>query len=220
MSVLAQFWWNWAVQFFVALGTIGAVVVALLGDWLKAKLLRLDVAIENPAGVLTPTLAAPPGSGAGVQPYSGVVRSSARYFQLRVTNASGLVRAHQVNVWLLSVDQSLEGADPRRLWEGEIPLIWQHKDFFPGAPTIGGARNADLFTVSAERTLKLQVLIPALNLPGPFQEACCLIVTVQARSEEGNSAERRVRITWDGQWEPDATAIRQHVGFEILPDEE
>ena len=47
MSVLAQFWWNWAVQFFVALGTIGAVVVALLGDWLKAKLLRLDVAIEN-----------------------------------------------------------------------------------------------------------------------------------------------------------------------------
>jgi hypothetical protein len=58
-----QFWWNWWVNFAVALGTTLAVLVALFGDWIKNKWFKPDLRIEfsEPRGVLVQSMELAPG---------------------------------------------------------------------------------------------------------------------------------------------------------------
>lgn len=46
MSDDSQFWWNWWVSLGAALATLGAVVVALFGEWLKARLFAPTLVLE------------------------------------------------------------------------------------------------------------------------------------------------------------------------------
>jgi hypothetical protein len=60
-----QFWMNWSVNVVVAVGTVGAVIVALFGSGIQARLFapKLVLMIDNPHGDATPvTVTAPTGS--------------------------------------------------------------------------------------------------------------------------------------------------------------
>jgi hypothetical protein len=216
MTPNQEFWWNWWVQAAVALGTLLAVVVALFGDAIRGLCVRLSCSIENPHGVHTPILIS---RRYVIQGQPEHDKGESRYYQLRVRNECALVRAHRVDVWLLRVD--VYGANgPIHTWTGEIPLAWQHKDFFPGPRTIGEAVNADVFTITKinkSETLTLQAAISALNLPGPFTDRCHLLLTVQIRSDERNSDNIQIRVEWDGMWERGDELMSKHVTFEIVP---
>src|SRR6202034_1282100 len=144
-----EFWWNWWVQVAVAIGTLALAVAAVLGDWIKSHLVKLTIKIDNSRGVLTPT----------EHPMSQVVfESEARYYQVRVAN-SRFGKVHQVYVWLLLVAE-MQAGKFHLVWTGEIPLIWQHKDYLPGARTLGGA-NADVVAITPhDRKLTFQPLVP------------------------------------------------------------
>jgi hypothetical protein len=212
---LWQFWTNWAVQALVAVGTGGAVYAALFGDSFKARRVRLSALIENPRGVYTPTQERVASTSFfGRQSYDG----EARYYQLRVRNASKRFPAHRVDVWLLRVDRYGDG-EPVSIWSGEIPLIWQHQGYIPGPRTIGHPANADIFGIfrsSGNRpVLALQPQIPALNLPAKYEGACKLRLALEVRSDEAVLDDLGVWVEWDGEWPRDDDDMELHVRFEL-----
>jgi hypothetical protein len=207
-----RFWLDWIVQSLVAVGTLGAVAVALFGDWFKSWFVQLTLSVENPLGVYTPeTIGTLTGNVVTEQR-----QREARYFHVRVMNASKVCQAHRVDVYLLSVvEYGGDGAVSRK-WIGEIPLIWQHQAQMPGPRTIGNPANVDVFAVNSDGALKLQPLIQPLNLQRQYHEPCHLILTVQVRSDDGNSPEVRLLVRWDGQWERDSEVMAKHVEFRIV----
>jgi hypothetical protein len=129
----------------------------------------------------------------------GASPRQARFFQLRVSNSGRFGRAHRVYVWLLAVDYIEEQhGGSVRTWAGELPLVWQHKDYLPGPREIGDPANADIFAVFEDGELTLFPLIPALALQTAYKVKCKLILTVQARSDETRSPETRILVAWDG----------------------
>jgi hypothetical protein len=211
MSECVRFWLDWSVQALVAIGTLGAVYAALFGDSFKAKRDKLSISIDNALGVYTPTRV-PVMAGGAILRYE---ESEARFFQLRVRNASTYFQAHQVDVYLLRIDRLRDGLN-EEIWKGEIPLIWQHRDYVPGPRTIGNPANADVFSISPGGLLALQPVIPALSLPMQYREPCELFLTVHARSTEGNSAELCVRVRWDGKWDREDLEMKRHIVFEVF----
>jgi hypothetical protein len=215
MDKLTRFWLDWAVQVLVAAGTIGAVFAALFGDWLRAKLVRLSLSVTDSSGVYMPFIGETRINGHVVKREPG----EARYYRVRVANARPRFQAHKVDVWLLQLDQLRADGTLSDRWKGEIPLIWEHKDFIPGSRNIGKAVNADVCSVIDKRVLTLQVLIPALSLRLEYREACNLLLTLEARSDEGNSPSTRLHIWWDGLWDRDDQHMVDHLKFAIVQED-
>jgi hypothetical protein len=214
---LWQFWANWGVQALVAAGTGGAVYAALFGESFKAKRVRLSARIENPRGVYTPTQV--PVSGVTIQggAFTSHKDGEARYYQLRVQNASERFAAHHVDVWLLRVDQYGDEA-PIATWTGEIPLIWQHQGHIPGPRKIGHPANADIFgifTSDGKSVLALQPQIPALSLPAKYEAACKLRLALEVRSDEAVLDNIGIWVEWDGKWAREDEDMERHVRFEL-----
>jgi hypothetical protein len=94
-----QFWMNWSVNLVVAIGTVGAVIVALFGSGIQARLFapKLVLTIDNSHGDATPvTVTAPTGESRTEQ---------ARYYRLRVSNPKRWPKATQVRVQLLRLEE-------------------------------------------------------------------------------------------------------------------
>jgi hypothetical protein len=209
-----HFWLDWSVQLFVAAGTVGAVIVALCGDALRARWVRLFMFVENARGVYTPTRTPVPSAS---QPHviAGIRQGEARYYHLRVANRSRRFTAHRVDVYLLKVDK-VEGGRTSRIWTGELPMTWEHHDVLGGAREIGNAANVDVFSIDSERNLILRPLFQPLRLKVTYQGPCELILTVQARGDENDSAELRLLVNWDGAWDADEEKMSHHVEFRDL----
>ena len=115
-----QFWWNWAIQLAVAIGTIGTVVTALFGGWIRSKLFSpvLSVRLREPLGEKTPTHLIPPDGG---EPRM----EEGRTFHVTVSNPSRWQPVHQVQVFLTRIEVS--GADGRPVveWIGDVPMRWR-----------------------------------------------------------------------------------------------
>lgn len=201
MTEGARFWWDWWVQLFVAVGTCGAVIVAVLGDWIKARIAGLSISMENRFGVYTPTQIAING-----QPVAGG-RREGRYYQLRVRNRWPPFLAEDVHVFLLRVDELTEDGNIISTWQGEIPLNWQHKDFWPGGRTIGNPPNADLFATSSDGALTLQLAFVALNITPAWKKAVNLRLVLEARGRASASKPFAVGVNWDGRWDRDGAGV-------------
>src|SRR5207247_343205 len=116
-----QFWMNWWVNLAIALGTLGAVFVALFGSWIRSKLFApsLVLAIDNGRGDATPvTLTAPSGE-------SRVER--ARYYRLRVSNQKRWPKATQVRIQLVRVEEPGPDGELQLKWTGEVPFEWTNQ---------------------------------------------------------------------------------------------
>ena len=199
-----HFWMDWCVQALVGAGTLLVAGAAVFADAVKAKFVRLSIEVNSIHGAYQPFVKA-------IKQGDQIVGQSqsipARYYQLRVTNASRRFPAHRTTLWLLKIDRYK--AEFLQTWRGEIPLTWQHEDFLPGPRVIGEhPALADLFTISSEGVLTIQVRNPPIGLKQIFKDACELWVTVQARSDESSSDEYRVHIKWDGKWEVDANRMK------------
>jgi hypothetical protein len=192
-----HFWMDWGVQAVVGAGTLLVAGAAVFADAFKAKFVKLSIMVESIHGVYQPFVKV-------IMQGDQIVGQSqsipARYYRLRVQNGSRRFPAHRTTLWLLKIDRS--EADNLTTWRGEIPLTWQHDDFLPGPRVIGEHRAlADLFSISSEGALTIQVRNPPVGLQQTFKGACELWVTVQARSDESSSDEYRVHIKWDGKWD-------------------
>lgn len=137
----------------------------------------------------------------------------ARYYHIRVTNARRWSPARQVQVVLLHVEEP--GADGQFVvsWSGDIPVGWRHQQLFPPFRTIGPEADVDLCSIVKGKWLQLHPLIVPFNLDVVRRQPVTLILSLQARSNECDSAVLRVQVSWDGQWHDGAQEMRRHLVF-------
>ncbi len=200
----SEFWLNWIVQLGIALGTLGAVAVALFGGWLRSKLVppKLRLSVENPRGVFSPVeLKAPDGS-------SRVTDS--RWYHVRITNERRWSPATQTQILLLQVQEPDATGEFKVVWTGELPLRWRHQEVQPLVRTIGSPADCDLCSVVKEKWIELHPLIEVFSLKSRRREKCRLLLTLQARSIESDSNMLQVEVAWDGEWTEDTEQMARH----------
>ncbi len=209
MSAGKEFWWNWWVNFGVALATFAAVFVALFGEWIRAHLFspQLSLKLRNPHGAKTRvTLRWQDENGT---PHQRV--EDARYYHVTVSNGARWPRANQVQVYLLRVEEPGPDGALKLTWSGEIPIQWMHQEIHPLARTIGPAASCDLCSVVKGKWIQLHPLIVPNNLSAVRREPATMVVSLQARANEGESEITRFQISWDGQWEDGETEMANHL---------
>src|SRR5207244_2254587 len=101
---------TWWVNVAVAIGTIGAVLVALFGDAFRAKFFppKLSLELSN-------------GNGEAIRVQVGSDRTEqARYYHLRVANSRRWSPANEVQIVLLQVEEPGLNGDLQVIWRGDI----------------------------------------------------------------------------------------------------
>lgn len=197
MDADSQFWWNWWVRLAAAIATTLAVLVALFGDWVRSRLFqpKLKLELRNPSGEKTKIRW-------NEQTQQGLkeMMAEVRYYHVRVSNQRRWPSATQVQVYLMLVEEPGPDSKPQITWSGDLPIQWVHQAINPLSRTIGAAYSCDLCSVVKDKYVQLHLLVSPHNLPvqrpGPMQ----LILSLQARGNEGVSAISRFQIAWDGKW--------------------
>jgi len=211
MSLEEQFWWNWAVYALAAVGTVGAVVVALFGEWIRAHLWppKLVVSLRDSTDESVPTKLATE---------EARVITQSRWCHVHVENTRRRFSpATDVQVFLLSVEEPDAAGTFQLRWAAEpVPLAWSHQKYKPATFRIGVPRQADLCSVVQHPTdgthfLLLAPLFQPFALPVRWETGCKLALTVQARGVEADSNKLRVEVAWNGEWSDDPRTMRRHL---------
>jgi hypothetical protein len=208
MSPEGQFWWNWWVNFGVAIATIAAVIVALFRDWIRAHLFspKLKLQLRNPLGEKTTALLQ-------WQTEQGLQQRTeeARYYHVVVINQVRWPTATQVQVYLLRIEEPGPDGELQVTWSGEIPIQWTHQQIYPLARTVGPAASCDLCSVVKDKWVQLHPLILPINFAVQRKGPAILVVSLQARGNEDESAISRFQIAWDGAWQDGDTEMARHL---------
>jgi hypothetical protein len=211
MTPNEEFWWNWGVQAVVAIATTAAVLVALFGDWLKAKCFspRLVLKLSNRRqGVATKaTLTAP----------DGAARSEdARYFYLTVSNSGRWPVANDVRVCLMKIEERGPDGKLQTTWAAELPVLWDIQEVNPLQRKIGPSADAALLAIIKGKWLQLFPVVQLNNLKSVFRDECHFVATFQARATEADSNFLRVQVDWDGRWQDGAEEMQKHLVIKVI----
>jgi hypothetical protein len=98
-----------------------------------------------------------------------------------------------------------------------LPIQWQNQQIFPVARAIGSTGRIDICSVMEGGSLQLHPLLKPNNLEVQFTKATKLVITIQARGSEADSAPLRLSLAWDGDWNEGTQEMRRH--FIIKPAE-
>jgi len=193
LLVLDRFWLTWSVEVAIAVGTIGAVLVALFGQAFRARFfppqLKLGlVSTEGEAVVGRNT------SGRTLK---------MRYYHLRVSNDRRWSPAHGVRIVLLQVEELGPDGMNQVRWTGDVPFAWRHQQLFPVERTIGAPSDLDLISVSEEPILTIHLLLEPLNLQVRRHTQTTFVLKCQARGNESDSDPLAIKVAWDGNWHED-----------------
>lgn len=201
-----DFWWNWLVQLAIAIGTVGAVAVALFRDKLLSFVFppRLLLELKDERGTKTRTFLKNPDDGTQRE-------TVGRWYHGRVKNGRRWSPAAEVQVFLLRVEEPDATDEYKLTWDGEMPIRWAHQEIHPLARTIGYAADCDLCSVIKDKWVALHPLIEPLQLTVRHRGACNLIATFQARGVQGDSNKLRLQIAWNGNWSDDSEEMARHM---------
>jgi hypothetical protein len=204
-----------------ALGTVGAVVVALFGQFLPRLFPpRLQLAMSDTQGVRQ-RVQVVTNAGVGNITIPAARDGWARYYHLEVRNTRRWAKAHNVRVMFLKLETETTAGWVESWGGGGIPLKWQHQEALGGARTFGPPALADLFNVlrldgaPPLTQLGLTPIFGPLGVELNYAGPCGLRVTVQAQSDESDSARFVVTLRWNGQWDDGAQEMAQHVRWSI-----
>lgn len=201
------FWGNIA-QWVGAIATSLAVFMALFGDWARSKLWspRIGLSLPNQRGELT------------TETHKVTKQQNqARYYHLRVSNPARWPVARDVRILLIRLEDIGPDGQPRLVWAHDdgIPLRWRFAEIHPLLRTIGPSADADLCSVRDVGPLSLHPIIGPANLQVQYTGPTDIFLTFQARGTESESANFRVRISWDGQWAPGEAEMAQHLRLSV-----
>lgn len=197
-----------------AVGTVGAVIVALFGNFLP-KLFppRLQIEIADAHGSRQRVQLL---NTAGAIPVP--TRDAwARYYHIKTSNTRRWTKARNVRVMLLRLEQHTAAGWVEQWAGGGIPLRWQHNEQLGNVRNIGPAALADLVHVVQDvdpaqtKWLELTPVFAPYGITMRHRTPVALRVTLQAQSEEADSVPLTITIRWNGQWEDGATEMAQHV---------
>lgn len=215
MNQECQFWLNWIVNVFLALTTLGAVLVALWGDVIKRWLfpVKLKIRLLNPKGDITKT--ALPNQKPGESPIP------TRYYLLRVSNErrGRWPTATDVRVDLLRIEMPASDGQYMTAWQGSVPLNWRHQTVFPRERKIGSDADCDLCSVVKGEWLALHPMLMPFTLEefARCRDPIKMRLFVRACSVEGDSPTLQVDISWNGKWVDGAEEMQRHMSVSASP---
>ncbi|MGH7298193.1 MAG: hypothetical protein ACRELB_24850 [Polyangiaceae bacterium] len=206
-----QFWWQWAVSFAVAVGTVGTVIVALFGKALRAKLFpsRLDLTLLSTEGEPSEVRQVSAG-GLATNPVP------ARYYHLLVSNSRRWSSIHGVQVFLTRVEEPGPQGRFQACWQGEVPMRWRHQEAYPVMRTIGAPAHADLCFVVKGSDVSLEPLFRPFTLRVEIEKKKRIRAFFQARGDEGDSEVLCVEIAWAGTWRDGAKEMAKSLAIEVV----
>lgn len=76
--------------------------------------------------------------------------------------------------------------------------------------------DCDLFNIVKGKWIELLPLIKPLNLNVQHKENSLVVLSLQARANEADSAILCVQISWDGKWEDGAQEMKRHLIAKVL----
>jgi len=195
-----------AIQLAIAIGTIGAVIVALFGGWLRSHLAppRLVIRLKDERGNKTPVTVTDPKDGTQRE-------TDGRWYHMEVANNSRWSPAKEVQVFLLRVEEPDASGQDQITWLGDVPMRWRHQEIRPVALTIGPTTDCDLCSVVKDKWLQLEPLVVPHSLNARRRGECKFTVTLQARSIEVDSNLLRVQIAWNGKWSEDSDEMARNM---------
>lgn len=214
MSDLWKFWLDWCVNALIAAGTIGAVLVALFGERIRARWFppQLELSMPKPEGVRTPVRL----TWRDAEGVDHAEVKDGRYYHVEVSNRARGAKATQVQICVIRVEEPRADGQFEIAWTGELPLQWMLQEIQPLTRVVGRTAVADLCSVVKDKWVELRPMIGVANFNArrrkehpPAQRD--FIVTLEARSAEGSSPPLRLRITWDGEWEDGDFEMRRHL---------
>jgi hypothetical protein len=208
-----QFWMTWWVNLVIAVGTLAAVVVALFGAWIRAKLFipRLALELDNPRGDATPVVLTAPDGQSRIE--------QGRYYRIRVSNRNRWPKATQVRVQLVRYEEPGPDGQLQLKWAGEVPLQWTHQQIVPLERTIGPSATCDLCSVVKDKWLQLHPVILPANLGelAKRRTAADITISLKVTSSEADSPISRFRVSWDGKWNDGEIEMAQHLILTSVP---
>lgn len=203
-----------------AVGTVGAVIVALFGQFVP-KLFppKLRIKLHNPKG-LKQQIGYYVGDGGTAM----VLRSTwARYYHVEVTNTRRWARARNVRVVIRKWEvQSGSDAGWVTLWSARsLPLVWQHQDHLGTVRIVGPPALADLVNVQQDISdatrIGLLTVTPTfapVGVAAKYEPPFNLRLTLQAQSDETDSPLIVVTIRCGAAWQDGETEMAEHVRVE------
>jgi hypothetical protein len=185
---------------FAAVGTWLVAMLAICGEWIRSRLFRPKLLVEQ----------------AGLDEIVRQNDMDARYYVLRVRNAKRFPPAHEVQISITLVEQPNPQGQPYEVFKYGVPLGWVRQEVLPLRLTIGADAYAALFFVQQDGSFHFTPIVQLVQFPPLRQGSVDYWVTLQAKSVETDSKPLRLRIIWDGHWEPGQTEIERHIT--VSPD--
>lgn len=190
-------------QWFMVVATLSLGIIAIWGDWIKAKFFSARLTVE----ILKP-------QGEAAQFNDGV---QSRHYHLVIKNQRRHSLAHNVRVLITGLARpTADGRYGSSPLAGVIQLVWQYKDSVPQFPVIGPPLICDLGNIPQGKSFSLATMYCPCNLDTTINKDQKAKVTVQAVCDEGESCPLDIEIAWDGKWEADAARMAEHLVIKVL----
>lgn len=194
--------WSLFVSVLVAIGTIGSVIVALFGNWIRLKFFppNLMVRLMDKEGEKVDAR----------DMATGQKVDEARYYHLLVSNNRRWFTATNTYVCLVQLEEPAAGGNWRTTWKASVPIHCRNQASNPLKHDIGSDMDFDICSVWKSGKVQIHPIIAPYNLTTVWKGPCELILSLQARSTEVDSRVVRFRISWDGKWHEGTKEMEDH----------
>jgi hypothetical protein len=197
-----QFWWNWGIQFAVALATFLAVLAALREQVWQP---RLEISVPKPEG----TFAKAELEIKIKNQETGAIEDAktltpSRWYHIYLKNPRRRwSRVSNVRVWILKIEL-FENGKFEKQWDGKMPIHWRDGAVKSNMLFIGADEECDLCSVTLVPNqppiLRIHPVAFIYSMPVIWTGKVRLAALFQAQGIEIDSQIMRVEIDWNGKW--------------------
>lgn len=193
--------WNLIIQLLSAIGSILVAIIAIWGDWLKAKLTppKLKIVLLNTRGELTTF------SSTGER----VI-----YYHLKVVNSRPWAIAKNCKVILMAISKELPSGEFQNQPLNTTPsFIWTPAEVTPQAITLVKEQAFDFGCVGEESYFFRPVLnIMPNNFQGYVKQDQKIRFSLQVSADNYVTEKNQVfEVAWDGNWSNNLDEMMSHL---------
>ena len=200
-------WPKFVVQVFVAIGTLGAVFVAIWGEWFRSRFAapRLSIEIANPRGVLS----------------QGAEGRRTIHYHLRVRNSRPWATARRCRVLLREVRR--RGSDKQfHALPMPVPIqfYWAPRSHTPLEVDLSHQQILEFGQITEDDVRFVPALVVMLaSFDGFIRVNDAVRFTLQLLADGYNSERYHVfEVAWNGEWSADLDEMSRNLVLRSIPD--
>jgi hypothetical protein len=203
----SQFVLSMIVNGFVAVGTVGAVIVALFFDHLRAKFWppTLNVSLLSDEGEKVDF-----DGGTGVE---------GRFYHLRIENGRRWSPATSVGLHLLRFEKRGVDGNFEPEWAGDVQIRCRNQWLYSLQREIGSPVDYDICSVKSGQNPELQIypIVRPNNLTVARSGGWEFVAWFQAKSTQVDSRIIGIQVLWDGAWHSGDKEMKTHLKITPVP---